>query len=179
MGLLLPSDTTGLPAAVADALEERDAAIQGWASKEIGALGKWIDVPYSQSLYRAEASGGVWTVEQRDHRVFQYTVLQDLMILEVTVIESTTNASTGAVLQVRLPDGYQAVNNYFVGCCYYSTTTLFGTGVVYGGTASSTPGYNYLRVLRDILPTSTAFPNVTDELNIGFVAKVRVTKREF
>lgn len=162
-----------LPYGTFDDINQAMAAIQAWAN----GIGKWIDVAYDVTNFRAESSAGLWTVEKGDAVAYQYCVLQDFMVLQVQTLNTSTNATPGSVLRVKIPGGYKAVNNYLVGKGYFSTATVFGDLVVYGGT--TTTGFDYVRLLRDILPASTAFPGgETNTLNVGFTAFLRVVRQE-
>jgi len=166
MGLVLP-DLDALDPKTKTALEDVLAAIQVWAGK-VDGLGKWIDVAHSNGFY--SSSAGSWTVGVRDQRVFQYSVLQDLMLLRVHIVDSTT-ASMGNQLFVQMPDGWRCRDNQYLGQCYWTDGTTYGIGTVLGTLDS---GGRKLNIVRDVLASSTNWPNATDSFNLGFNLQIPV-----
>lgn len=153
-------------------LNDLIASLQVWVGQQEGA-GRWTDVPYSTALFGSSA--GTWTVQAGDMRVYQYTVNQDLMRLRFHVVDSTT-ASMGNQLFVRLPDGWRCRDNQFLGLCYWADGTgggTYGNGVVLGTQDS---GGKRLNIVRDVLPTSTNWPNATDLFNLGFSLTIPVIR---
>ena len=162
MGLVIPFDPAGLDPKIVNALDELIVAIQTWAGKQDGA-GKWVDVPYDSSFYRATA--GTWTVQQGDQRVFRYTVLQDVMILRIALIGTATDANVTNDLRVLIPGNYRATDQQYLGAFSWNAeaAALSATGMAF---AMASPNDRYVRLLRDTLATSTNWPASETGLNI-------------
>lgn len=159
--LLIPLDHAGLTPMVSRAFEDVIASLQTWAGS-VSAFGRWIDVAYDTKYFGSSA--GTWTVQRGDVKVFQYTVLQDLMILRVSLGNTTTSGVTNQLF-LTLPDGYKARDNQFMGTLVWHDDTGAGTYGV-GAVSGLQSNGRILNLVRDILPTSTNWPNVTDLLNI-------------
>lgn len=91
MSLLIGLDTFGIPPKIAEVFDTLLAAVQTWAGK-IDGFGKWVDVPYDAKYF--SSSAGTWTVERGDVMAFQYTVLQDLMLLRIDLTDTSTSSVT-------------------------------------------------------------------------------------
>jgi hypothetical protein len=170
--LKLPNPS-GLPPAIDAAFDEVIAPLQTWAGK-VDGFGRWIDVPYSQEFF--SASAGTWTVDAGDWRHFSYTVIGDVMLLRAH-LQDTTTASVTNQLFLRLPPGFQCRDNWFIGTFAWWDATGAGT---YGvGTALGTRAGNdstRLNLVRDVLPTSTNWPSVTNLLSFGFDLRIPVVR---
>lgn len=155
MGLKLAIDLSGLPAVVASAIDDVVAPIQAWAGQVDGA-GRWVDVPYDARLYQSVT--GTWTVNRDTHRSYRYTVLQDVMFLRVLLQGTTTGAGMGNDLRIRIPDGYELTDTGFVGVAQWNADTagIDGLGRVF---ASAGADRTVLRIVRDVLAASTAWPS--------------------
>ena len=120
-------------------LNDLIASLQAWVGRQEG-LGRWTDVPHSTSLFGSSA--GTWTVSPGAMQVFQYTVVQDLMLLRV-VLGGTTTSSMGNQLFVRLPDGWRCRDNKYLGVAQWDDATGAGTegvGRVFGTQTSARSG---------------------------------------
>ena len=145
-------------------LNDLIASLQVWVGQQEGA-GRWTDVPYSTALFGSSA--GTWTVDQGDLQVYQYVVNQDVMFLRLVVASSTT-ASMGNQLFVRLPDGWRCRDNKYLGFVQWNDDTGAGTegeGKVFG---TQDAGGKRLNIVRDVLPTSTNWPNSTENFGLRF-----------
>lgn len=171
MKLVLPNPS-GLEPAVDSAIDEILAPLQAWAGA-VEAFGKWVDVPYSTEWFTSSA--GTWTVGAGHVKVFQYAVIQDVMTLRLDIALSTT-ASMGNQLFVRMPDGWHCRDNRFLGLCQWNDDTgagTYGIGTVLGATDSSG---RRLNIVRDVLPSSTAWPNSTALFNLKFNIQIPVIR---
>lgn len=172
MGLVLPQPM-GLEPSVDHAIDEILAPLQNWAGN-VDAFGKWIDPPYSAEHF--SASAGTWTVDAGDWRMFQYMVINDTMWLRAH-LHDTTTASVTNQLFLRLPNGYQCRDIYFIGNFVWWDASGGGTyaiGAALGTRASNDP--TRINLVRDILPSSTNWPSVTNLLSFGISLTIPIVR---
>lgn len=170
--LQIPFETAGLTPGTANALDDVIASIQTWAN----TLGKWTDITFDAGDYTAAA--GAWTLTAGDQAQSRYTVIGQTMIFNLRVGGTTTNASVGGELRVRLPRGYRGIvgtRELFtqVGPLTWDGSAASGTGVIL---LDPSPNDFYLRLFRDI--DGTTWPTETDALALGFTAVFPVRTAE-
>lgn len=113
-------------------LEQLVATLQTWATKQEG-VGKWVNVPYSSSLYSQNA--GLWTVTLGNHRQYVYTIVGgNTLHLLVWLTETVTNAAIDHELHIYLPPGLvvDLPDNAYVGDVIWvnNTAGTSGSGIV-------------------------------------------------
>lgn len=155
----------GMPANLPPDLEAALAAIQVW-SDDVGS--KWVDVPYATSNFRAVT--GTWTVDQGDQRLFQYKTIQDTLYMRVAVLNTSTSAGFGNDIRILIPNGLKARDIYFVGIAQWNADSAGVDGIA--RVFPSSDG-RFLRIVRDVLASSTAWPSseantFTLQLNVHF-----------
>ena len=87
------------------------------------------------------------------------------MFLRV-IVGSTSTASIGNQLFVRLPDGWRCRDNKYLGLVQWDDATGAGTegvGKVFG---TQDAGGKRLNIVRDVLPVSTNWPNATETFSL-------------
>lgn len=186
MPLFLPHEPSGLDPVTQNRLDDIITALQTWAG-QIEGFGKWVNVPYDAGNYGANL--GIWTVEQADYVSYRYTVIGSTMIMEVTVVSSSTDANIDSGLTVRLPVGYQVdisqgvnvVNTNWVAghAHYYVSGGISGTGIVKpawdGGYSALNDKRGILGIFRDLNETGWT-SGISNALEIGMMAIFPVIK---
>ncbi len=158
-----------MPTGISDDMEQALTSIQTAFGKQVDALGKWTDVPYNAGTFRA--SVGLWTVELGDQSIFHYTVVQNLMFLQLVLLSTSTDANVGAELRIATPAGFVLLNplNQFSGQFEWSIPGTEGTGLVAANGIST-----YLRLIRD--SAGTGWPiNRTNDFSLRLNLTLAVT----
>lgn len=158
-----------MPTGISDDMEQALTSIQAAFGKQVDALGKWTDVPYSAGNFRA--SVGLWTVELGDQSIFHYTVVQNLMFLQIVLIGTSTDANVTTELRVFMPSGFALLNplNQFSGQFEWSIPGTDGTGFVVANGVST-----YLRLIRDAAGTNWPI-NRTNDFSLRLNLTLAVT----
>jgi hypothetical protein len=171
MGLVLPVPQRVAPE-IQSAFDEILAPLQAYLGK-LDGFGRWVDVPYSTDLF--SSSAGTWTVQAGDMKAYQYANVQDVLFLRMHVQSSTTTAMS-AQLFVRLPQGWRCRDNLFLGVCAWADGTGGGTDGVGRVLGTTDTGGRRLNLVRDVLPSSTAWPNSTNLFSLFFNIVVPVIR---
>jgi hypothetical protein len=164
----------GMPEGITDEMEMTLAAIQTWAGKLEGA-GRWTDVQATTEEPLASyfsSSAGTWTVGAGVVQAFRYAIVQEMLFFRVIVSGSSTSAGMGNDLRVRLPGGFRTTDNGYLGPVQWDDSSgggVSGIGSVFGLKA---PQNNVVRLVRDVLPASTAWPSA---LTSSFSVRLNLT----
>ena len=154
--------------ATRDAFDALIPVITALVAKANAASLHWTDVAYASGNFTTNGGGSTWTVQNGDQIRYRFVRLGAVLILDVLVQTSTT-AGGPTELRVALPSGLLAdgsVGSYGT-ALWKTSSTQEVAGVL------AVVGNGYVSVQR-YDPTGGAFPNVTDDLAVGFVAIVGI-----
>lgn len=147
----------------ADTLKEMESQLQGLVNRQ-----RFRDQLYNATDFSANA--GVWTVGSGNLQLFCYAVQQDVMHIQGTILNSSTDANIGANLYVRIPGGYRSRGYYQVGTMFQFSPALREVGII---NTTSSPD-NRLVLSR---PGAGVFPaSRVNDLGLFFAISFRVYK---
>lgn len=132
----------------------------------------WVDVAYSAANFGANTAG-LWTVDLGDQLLYRYCLIGNSMTLQVTLRTTTVGNVTTTELRVAVPPGFRASNNPA-----RQGGTVWNTSAVAGiGGAFILTGGQYISLQRvDAGGIGTAYPNVVDDLAVGFTMQFEVNR---
>ncbi len=97
----------GDPLATRDAIQALASTLNLVAQASAQRIGRWLDVPYDAANFFTNNTGS-WTVLAANQIRYKYIVLDQLMILDVALINTTINNGTTTELKIAVPGGYLA-----------------------------------------------------------------------
>lgn len=163
-----------LPHIVGDELEQLVSTLQEHLNGLEG-WGKWQDIPYAASDYSSPV--GLWTVRSGEARLHRYCLVANIMQFQVRLIGTTTDAAVGNVLRVRIPNGYRTLSPDNALIDFLGPVQANWTGNSLMGFAFIDPlSPFHVRLVRDVLSPSTAWPTVTNDLTIGLNLTIPVAR---
>ncbi|ANS04443.1 hypothetical protein [uncultured Mediterranean phage] len=134
-------------------------------SRLLEQVEQWKPVPYLAGNFTANS--GTWTVEAADHTLYQYTLTGKVLVVQFTLVNTTSSSGMGSQLRIALPAGLKAASASYTG-------TLFTAGDISEAGKiltldSGTGGANLLSLQR---AAGSNWPSsVTNDLDIrGMIA---------
>jgi|TARA_R110000824_G_scaffold98701_1_gene235361 hypothetical protein len=134
-------------------------------SRLLQQVEQWKPVPFAAANFGANS--GTWTVAVGDHTLYRYTLTGKVLVVQFTLVDTTTSSGMGTQLRVKLPAGLSAASASYTG-------TLFTAGNISEAGKiltldSGTGGANLLSLQR---AAGSSWPSsVTDDLDIrGMIA---------
>ena len=88
-------------------------------SRLLEQVEQWKSVPFVAGNF--DANTGDWTVEAGDQTLYRYTLTGKVLVVQFTLVDTTTGGSMGTQLHIKLPAGLKAASASYTG-------TLFTTG---------------------------------------------------
>jgi len=79
---------------------------------------QWTPVPFAAGNFTANS--GTWTVASGDQTLYSYTLTGKVLVLQLTLVDTTTSSGMGSQLRVKLPAGLSAASAAFTGPLFTS-----------------------------------------------------------
>ena len=103
---------------------------------------------------------GDWTVEAGDQTLYRYTLTGKVLVVQFTLVDTTTGGSMGTQLHIKLPAGLKAASASYTG-------TLFTTGNISETGKILTLGSGSANLLSLQRTAGSSWPSsVTNDLDI-------------
>ena len=127
-------------------------------SRLLEQIEQWNPVPFVATNF--DANAGDWTVASGDHILYRYTLTGKVLVVQFTLVDTTTGSGMGTQLHVTLPAGLKAASASYTG-------SLFTAGNISEAGKILTLGSGNAHLLSLQRTAGSSWPSsVTNDLDI-------------
>jgi len=136
-------------------------------------LSDWIAVAFSAGDYTADTQdvSHIWTVESADVLVNRYLLIEDTLMIWTFVCRNTTTSGGPVALRCKIPGGRKSAAGPVRGHATWNTNSAGEVATYFLPDTANQNTYPWLEVWRSGF---VAFPNVTNQMVMGFTAMFEV-----